>query len=421
MLQTLLHGLQQNFLIRIVLLLLLGAPVALSLIYLLVYSGAPLFWDGMTLSCGLDAFINGSAPNAYLDPDYGGRCAGYGFQYMHPPGITYLLASISGVISLQGLIYLYITLFIISVWLLLYVGNQYRQHWPVVIGLTIFMGCGALLMEFFGGNVAALFVGFIVGTMVVIERYPWAIIIVSVLTALFKPHLALYLLVPLAAGVGPAWVIAGVAFVALWYAVDLAWHRQEFMEWLSFVMPISYFDRSFGSLRIGQEFGVGLSGTLLQIMISGSWFLLMMGGLYKLRQRFSHPIDIAFVALLCVTLSLPRLKEYDSLVVLPIIFWTLSKLSLEVGRRYVWALFLGLFLLPALWWWGRKVLLYFSNSSPEWMLVADLQWLYRTQGWVLVFALLLSMLTLFSLQLVRVPEKNHEGRLPDDMKKSSIT
>jgi hypothetical protein len=376
---------------------LLVTPVLALVLSLYVQHGM-IFWDAKTIPCGLDAMLRTADPNAYLNNhSYQGSCAGYGYEYMQPPGITLILAGFVRAFGLPLLNGAYFVLYAIALAILARGALRYAAS---TIELVLFAGlfaCGAFVFEVGGGNVTIVFVGLLFGLLLMSDRHPqWALwsVLLCTLASAFKPFYALYLLIPLFAGGRWLVVAAATAAISVGYALDANLHVTQFDRWLKLIIVTVYGEPHFGVMRLMQSAGLGAGDWLAQGGSYVVWCIIVLGLLWSARQRLLTTQDRAFAALLAVTLMQPRLKEYDAVVLIPLFFWLRSRLSAP-DRILFQRLFFGMaFIVPALWWWGRKAILLIITPSPTITQIADPQWLIGTQGFFWALGLLLSYIFL---------------------------
>jgi len=369
-------------------------PIILLAWYLYLESGAPIFWDGRTIPCGLEAVSATRNPNAYMGAGFGGSCDGYGFAYTLPPWITLFMLAVVDVIGLQGLNLAYVVLYVAGLLSLLLLARRYHGSLGLPLAFAVLVGNGAYVLEAGSGNVATLLVCLVCVAIMLLPRWSAASIAAPMLAAMFKPHLALYLFVPVAARL-PWIVISGAVFMlAMAYASDLALHPEAFDRWWLYIMPDTYADRSFGIIGVMQLFGVEFGQWGLQLAVAGLWATaVLLVGLWVLN-RMTRIQDRAMFALLCAILMLPRIKEYDCFALIPIVFWQLSYLDDAWRDRYRQLLLWVGMVIPCLWWWLKLGYLVVQNSPLTLRAAVDLHWHYRTQGAVLAAIALLSFVVM---------------------------
>jgi hypothetical protein len=361
------------------------------------------FWDAKTVPCGLLSFIDTGDPNRYLNPDYPGACGGFGYEYMVPPAATQLLAGLVRVAGTSWMTVGYALAYAAALSVLLRSTRRYSDNWPEVAAAASLMACGVYLFEAGGGNLTIAFLGGLLALLPRLDRGPrgsLAVVVLCVVGAWIKPMLALYLLIPLyAAG---AWlaVAAGAAAATTLYALDAVLQPVAFDRWLQLIVPIVYDEPHFGVVRLMQAFGLGAGDWGIQMAAYALWCALILTLLWRLRARLPRVDDKAMAALLVVTLLQPRFKEYDAVVLIPLLFWLRARLP-TVQR--VWlerGIVLGTFVVPALWWWGRKLRLTLGVDHPTLTQWADPRWMIETQG----FFLTLASLILFAF-LILIPRE----------------
>jgi len=387
--------------LRWVLLLLLGPPV-LALAWSLYVDGGLFFWDARSIPCGIQSMLQTGHPNAYLpatfnpnhDPNisFQGACAGYPFQYMQPPAVTSLLAGFTQVFGLDVLNGAYFILYALAIGLLGWSARRYGAKGMELPLFALLIACGVFVYDIGGGNITLAFVGLLIGLIATSEHnrhWVTCTVLLCAAASAFKPLYALYLFIPLfAAG---AWlaVAAAAAAITVGYAFDAALHAARFDQWLSLIFPVVYRQPHFGLMYLMESLGVG---TGQWMALAGSyvlWCALVAGLLWSVRKRLPDAQDRALAALLATTLMLPRIKEYDAIVLIPLFFWLRAWLPEQ--RRVLFqrlALVLA-FVLPALWWWLRKVSLLAVVSDPTITQIADPKWHMSSQGFFLTGLLLL--------------------------------
>lgn len=390
--------------IRVAAALLIGIPVLLIAWVLLGDYGA-FFWDAGTFPCGIEAMLATGDPNAYLNPAYPGRCAGSRWQYMQAPAVTAVLGSFVGVFGMNALIALYGGLYAASLGFLGWVTAQVsggRLALPLLFFATL--SCGIFIFEVASGNLSIVFAGLLCAAILQMDRRPALTVVLCVAAAAFKPHYALYLLIPLIARRNYLAVSFAAAAVSLWYALDAVLHPEAFARWLELILPIVHREPHFGFMRWMQEAGYAEGDWLLL----GGVYVLWCAGLLVLTLRMcatmSTPIDRAFAALACVTLMLPRLKEYDCLVIVPLFFWLAAHLA-ESRMRWLQRLVFALgFAAPAAVWWFRKLPLLMDPAGATLRAAAEMKWLLQNQGVYLVAAFVIVFGTM-ALRFARAPRR----------------
>lgn len=376
---------------RWVLILLLAAPV-LALAWSLYGQHGMFFWDAKTIPCGIQAAVQTGNPNAYLDPTYPGPCAGDSFQYMLPPAATSLLAGFAGLIGLPLLGAAYLALYALALGLL---GRSALRQGASPRELLLFAGllaCGVFVYDVGGGNITIAFAGLLAGLMATAgQNRHWAAgtVLLCAAASALKPLYALYLLIPLfAAG---AWlpVAAAAAAVTVAYALDAALQAPQFDQWLNLIIPVVYGQPHFGLMRLMEWLGFGAGHWLV---LGGGyvlWCAAIVALLWSVRGRLPTAEDRAWAALLAVTLMLPRLKEYDAIVLIPLAFWLRSQLPAPRQALFQRLAVALAFLAPALWWWVRKIGLLIAVPDPTLTQIADPRWHISTPGFFLAGLLVL--------------------------------
>lgn len=387
--------------LRSVLLLLLAPPV-LALAWSLYVDGGLFFWDARSIPCGIQSMLQTGNPNAYLpatfnpnhDPNvsFQGACAGYPFQYMQPPAVTSLLAGFTQVFGLDLLNGVYFILYALAIGLLGWSARRYGAKGMELPLFALLIACGVYVYDIGGANITIVFVGLLIGLIATgAHNRHWVTctVLLCVVASAFKPLYALYLFIPLfAAG---AWlpVTAASAAITVGYAFDAALHAAQFDQWLNLIFPVVYRQPHFGLMYLMEWLGVGTGHWLA---LAGSyvlWCALVAGLLWSARKHLPDVQDRALAALLATTLMLPRIKEYDAIVLIPLFFWMRAWLP-ECRRILFQRLALVLaFVLPALWWWFRKIALLASVDNPTLSQIADPKWHMSTQGFFLTGLLLL--------------------------------
>lgn len=366
--------------------LLIGVP-ALLISWVLLGDYGAFFWDAGTFPCGIEAMLSTANPNAYLDPAYPGSCAGSRFQYMQAPGITKLLAGFVSIFGMNALIVLYGCVYAVSIatlgWSVARL-NRTPPMLPLMFFLTL--SCGIFVFEVASGNLSIVFAGLLTALILNIDRRPGLAVALCMTAAVFKPHYALYLLIPLVARRNYLAASFGAAGISLWYAADAMLHPEAFSRWLELIIPIVRGEPHFGFMRLMEAAGYAQDNWTLLAGTYIGWCAFLLALTLRVCARMSLPTDRAFAALACVTLMLPRLKEYDCLVLVPLFFWLAPRLA-DGTRQWLYRLVLfGSFVAPAAVWWIRKLPMLLEPSSVTLRAAAEIRWLLHTQGIFLVAA-----------------------------------
>jgi hypothetical protein len=372
--------------------LLLSAPVLVMVVSLYGQHGM-FFWDAKTIPCGIQSVLQTGNPNAYLNnSSYQGACAGYGYEYMLPPGITSFLAGFVNFAGLTTLNAAYFVLYAVALTLIGITARRYAGSGMELLLLTSLIACGAFVFEMGSGNPTIVFIGLLFGWLLRAEenRY-WALclVLLCVVVSAVKPLYALYLFIPLFAVGSWLAVAAAAAVISVGYALDAVLQASKFDVWLNLIVPVVYGEPHFGVMRLMQWGGWGVGDWLAQGGGYIFWCMLLMCLLWSARPRLHTVQDRALAALLAVTLMLPRLKEYDAIVLIPLIFWLRSRLPAHQQPLFKRIVFILAFLLPAIWWWVRKVGLLIAIAKPTMTQAADPGWMIATQGFFLTALLLL--------------------------------
>lgn len=388
--------------IRIAATLLIGIPVLL-IAWVLLGDYSAFFWDAGTFPCGIEAMLATGDPNAYLNPAYPGRCAGSSWQYMQAPAVTAVLSGFVGIFGMNALIALYAGLYAASLALLVWATTQAsggRLALPLLFFVTL--SCGIFIFEIASGNLSIVFAGLLCAAILQIDRRPVLAIALCVAAAAFKPHYALYLLIPLIARRNYLAVSFAAAAVSLWYALDAALHPETFARWLELILPIVHREPHFGFMRWMQEAGYAEGDWLLLGGVYVVWCAALLGVTLRMCATMSSPVDRAFAALGCVTLMLPRLKEYDCLVIVPLFFWLATHLAESQTRWLHRLVFVLGFAAPAAIWWFRKLPLLIDPAGTTLRAAAEMKWLLQNQGIYLVAAFAILFGTM-ALRFARAP------------------
>lgn len=350
------------------------------------------FWDWRTIPCGLAAFLESGDANAYFrNPDYPGPCAGYGYEYMLPPAVTHFLAALAGWIGVDVLDLGYRVLyFVLLGWFWHEVAQIAGGHARLAAALLL-LACGAFLFEFGGGNVTVPYLIALYGLI----RRKWfaASLVLTVAAAFFKPQFMLYLFVP--AFAEARWrlpALAAAVAVLLGYSLDAHWQANEFRRWLTFVLPIVEGEPHFGFLRLVELIGFRLGDWRALAAIFAGMAMVVAWLLWRGREPWADPPTRAHVALLAVTLLQPRLKEYDLVLLLPMLFWLEGWLPAKRRQRLRLLVGVVAVLVPAGWWWGRKAQLMAAGGAFDPTAWADPRWMIANQGWFLAATALVAFL-----------------------------
>lgn len=375
------------------LVVLLSAPV-LAMILSLYGQQGMFFWDAKTIPCGIQSLLQTGNPNTYLNnSSYRGACAGYGYEYMLPPGVTACLASLVRWFGLEVINAVYFALYAFALALLGWGAHRSAANWKELLLFAGLLACGVFVFELGGGNLTIVFVGLLFGLILTGQgngQWPLWAVLLCVLAAAFKPLYALYLFIPLYASGRWLAVAAGSAAVSVGYALDASLQAAAFDQWLNLIVPIVYGEPHFGIMRIMQWAGLGAGDWLAQASAYVLWCAVIMALLWSARTRLQTEQNRAFAALLAVTLMLPRLKEYDAIVLIPLVFWLRTRLPVQQQALFQRLVFWLTFLAPAAWWWLRKAALLIALEAPTMTQIADPRWMIATQGFVLAILLLLT-------------------------------
>lgn len=369
-------------------------PPVLALAYSLYGEHGMFFWDGRTIPCGLQSFNATGNPNAYLrDSAYPGPCAGYGYEYMLPPAVTAALAALLRGVGPDAFNVAYVLLYGGALAVLLRGAARFAGGWTAPLALAGLIACGVFVFEAGGGNITVPLLALLFLLCTQADRHPqrfaWTIPLCAVAAA-FKPFYALYLLLPWFAQ--PALrlrVLAACSIVSGGYALDAWLQPAAFARWLNLIVPVVYAEPHFGIMRLMQALGLGAGDWWLQAGGYALWCALVLALLWRCRPHLATPAARALAALLAVTLLQPRLKEYDAVVIIPLAFWLLAQLPAARRQRLRLSLLLACGIVPALWWWLRKLGLFIAIEAPTATQIADPRWLIETQGFFLAGAVLI--------------------------------
>lgn len=369
-------------------------PPVLALVFSLYGEHRLFFWDAKTIPCGLQAYAASGDPNAYLrNPDYAGACAGYGYEYMLPPAVTGVLSVMLKLLGLPVFNGLYFLLYCAGIGLLLQGARNHAGSWREPLLFAVLLACGVFVFEVGSGNVTLTILGLMCGLIAASGRFPRSdicLLALCVLASAFKPVFALYLLVPWYAHRNLRLpVLAATALISGFYAMDAFFNPAGFERWLNLIVPVVYGEPHFGVMRVMQAMGLGAGDWIVQGIVYAAWCVVVIGLLEFIVARMAAPQDRMMAALLAATLLLPRLKEYDAVILLPAFFWLQHQLS-ETHRRWLLRAVIALaFVAPAAWWWLRKLALWRSMQLHGLTSIADPGWLIATQGYFVTATVLL--------------------------------
>lgn len=348
---------------------------------LLIEHGAA-FWDGTVYRCAIETML--STGNPY---HFAGECAEQGLPHTYPHAGTRLLAALAAQTGVGPLSVLYVALYLLGFAALLLALRRHGASPPATAAALIVPAAGIFVSELASGNMALPFFGLLfLALSRDANQTAWTVLL-CLLIAPFKPLYTAYLLVPFLvrrAELAPA---AGLAAIMLWYAGDAALFPPLFAEWLHAALRHSDHVPGFGFAFLLRAGGLDGHGWLPLGLAYLAWCAVVAGLTLRALRRVEAPAVRALIAVAAVALLLPRLKEYDCLVLVPLSFALWPELS-ERGRRQLAIIVGGLAVaLPAAFWWGRKLMFLASDSGLSWRSLVDMRWLVRHQGYFLAASL----------------------------------
>jgi len=356
---------------------LLSLPVLL-LAWVMFYHYGAFFWDAKAYSCGIEAMRLTGNPN-----DYQGACQTYAWQYMYPPAVTALLVGLTAPIAPALQVAGYGGLYLVAVGLWVRVTCAQAPDAMLAVLATLLCACGVFAYEMATGNLAMVVAALMVCSVPHAKRGWIGLLAVALVAALFKPHYALYFLVPALVRRNLLLLAASSLALTLWYFADALRNDAAFDRWLSEIFGIIYGETHFGLLKLLELAGFGEGAWQAQFLLYGLWCLLLLGVLWRVGRPLADPGERGWLALLVATLMFPRLKEYDMLVLVPLMFWLANRLRGSLRRSYCGAVIALGFVLPWSWWAGRKLLWLSRTGELSLQTVTDLRWLVQMQGWFL--------------------------------------
>lgn len=341
----------------------------------LLFEHHAIFWDGTVYRCAIEATLATGNPYRFV-----GDCAGYPLPHTYPFFGTLLLAAAAQVTGVTWLGVGYLIIYALGAAGLIWACLFSAPTRGVGVWVLIAAAAGIVVSEMASGNMAIPFYGL---WFVLCLRYtgsPQLMIMPCLLIAPFKPLYAVYLLVPVMAQgrqVGPA---AAMAAVSLWYVADARLHPEHFAAWLDAVMGHVSQVPGFGIARwLGAIFALPY-GSSPMLVAHAAWSALALWLTLRVLRREEDPALRNLIATAGAALLLPRLKEYDCLVLLPLAGLLYGHSAGTLRHGFAWLVGITLFVLPAASWWWRKIILLAGTAPLDWRAIVDMRWLVQHQG-----------------------------------------
>ncbi|WP_156822025.1 hypothetical protein [Azoarcus sp. KH32C] len=359
-----------------------GAVFALSLLV----EHQAYFWDGTVYRCAIEAAQATGDPYRFV-----GDCTGYFLPHTYPYAGTRLLAGIASMLGMPALSVAYVSLYVAGAALFVHVLYRLCGSAALVLALVVAPGAGVFVSELVSGNMAIPFYGLLLWLTWSTASATRPVAALCVVTAPFKPLYSAYLILPVL--LRREFLIPGlcIVLVAAWYAADLTLFPTYFAEWLNVAVRHANEVPGFGFSMLVRKTGLGLGGGPGVIFAYLLWACGVV--LLTLRAIARTPSSLVrtLVAVAGTALLLPRLKEYDCLVLVPlsVAMWS----SLTGSERRQWLTLVGGFgvALPAAVWWLRKGMLLIGAVPFGWRGFVDMRWLVQNQGGFLFAAMLAAL------------------------------
>lgn len=355
------------------------------------------FWDGTVYRCALEAALASGNPYVFV-----GDCQGYFLPHTYPYGGTRMLAAIASVVGVAPLSALYLVVYVAGVGLIARQLHALGASVWFIATLLVAPGAGVFVSELVSGNMGVPFYGALLWLVWKHASSSMAPVALGAAMAPFKPLYAAYIGLPFLTQRKRLIPALGALAVAVWYAADAGLFPQFFSLWLANASRHANEVPGFGFSMLVRRAGGQLEGSLA----IGAAYALWAGTIIAVTLRAvrgapSAPVA-ALIAIAGTALLLPRLKEYDCLVLLPLscALWP----TLLPRERREWIGLVGGFgvALPALIWWLRKVPMLAGGVAEPWRTFVDMRWLVQNQGGFLFAAMLAAL-----IWLANRPGSNH--------------
>lgn len=369
----------------LVLSLIPGVVFALSLLL----EHQAYFWDGTVYRCALEATLATGNPYQFV-----GDCHGYFLPHTYPYGGTRVLAALASVIGVAPLSALYVLAYVAGTVLMARLLYQQGASALLIAALLVAPGAGVFVSELVSGNMGVPFYGVLLWLTWRHASSATVPVALGAAMAPFKPLYAAYIGLPFFTQRKILIPALGAGAVAGWYAADAGLFPEFFSLWLANAAEHANQVPGFGFSMLVRKAGGQLDGTFA----IGFAYLLWAGTitlvtLRAVRRAPDAPIA-ALTAIAGTALLLPRLKEYDCLVLLPLSLALWATMTRHEQRE--WLGLVGGFGigLPALIWWLRKLPLLTGGNAEPWRAFVDMRWLVQNQGGFLFAALLAALIWL---------------------------
>lgn len=345
------------------------------------------FWDGTVYRCAIEATLATGNPYRFI-----GECAGYFLPHTYPYAGTHVLAALTQALGLDAMRGLYLALYLSGTALFIHTLRRLNASPASITLLILAPGAGVFVSEFVSGNMGIPFYGFLIWLLARSEGQSRAVTILAACMAPFKPLYGSYVLLPFL--LRREWLLpaAMAVSVGLWYLADALLFREQFTAWLGAAVDHANAVPGFGFSMLIRKGGLALESSALVFAAYALWVACIIALTLRAVRQAPTPLVAAFVALAGTALLLPRLKEYDCLVLIPLscALWSATPRR----ERQEWFALVGGFalVLPALVWWIRKVPLLWTSPHEPWRAFVDMRWLVQHQGGFLFAAMLAALL-----------------------------
>lgn len=343
-------------------------------------------WDATVYRCAVEATLATGSPYRFV-----GDCAGYFLPHTYPFAGTWLLAQLARLTGEPPLQLVYLTLYAGGVMLLSRSLLKQGMSPTIQLLFLVLPGAGVLVSELVSGNIGVPFYGLLFWLIWRTQGGRSATPPIAAAIAVFKPLYLAYALAPplLRHRRGPSLLACG--FAALWYAGDALAFPEQFRAWLAAAFGHANEVPGFGFSMLVRKVGIGLGQSPATLAAYALWAGLVLILTLRATARVNTPAARAFTAIAGIALLLPRLKEYDCLILLPLSAALWQELTHRERRE--WMLLVGGFscALPALLWWLRKLPLLWNPPVELWRAFVDMRWLVQNQGAFLFAALLAAL------------------------------
>lgn len=344
------------------------------------------FWDGTVYRCAIEATLANGSPYQFV-----GDCAGYFLPHTYPYAGTRLLAHMASRLGSLALSYGYVLAYASGVLLFLHVTYRLSNSLRALPLLLLAPGAGVFVSELVSGNMGVPFYGLLIWLIWRNATNLGPVAVLTTIMAPFKPLYAAYLLVPFLLRRDVLMPAIGAGIVGVWYASDALLYPAHFAEWLSTAVHHANDVPGFGFSMLIRKSGLELGG---KAWIAAAYLVWVCAiGVLTLRAvaRSPTPLTQALVAIAGTALLLPRLKEYDCLILIPLALTIRPMITVREQRE--WVILVGGFavVLPAAIWWLRKLPMIWGGIPADWRTFVDMRWLVQNQGGFLFAAMLAAL------------------------------